>query len=126
MLCEANGVNFRSSPSADASSSMRSRSRGSAGDGDTRKPSKLTTHPGSDTRNTKSAHVLQACTAHGEVAHEVPNQRGDLEDGGNKSQDEALDLELEKKTSQQEVLDGGVFPMWAVKAKRGCVVVICR
>lgn len=76
---------------------MRGRSRGGAGNSDTRGPSKLTINPRSDTRNTKAAHVLQACTAHGEVAHKIPDQRGDLENGGDESQGDALDLESEKK-----------------------------
>ena len=64
----------------------------------TRRHEKLpesTTHPSGDTRGTKATHVLQPSAAHGEVAHEVPDQGGELEDGGNKGKEEILKLKKE-------------------------------
>lgn len=56
-----------------------------------------TIHPGSDTRSSKPTYVLQTGAAHGEIADEVPDQGNELEDGGDKSEEERLKLERTKE-----------------------------
>jgi hypothetical protein len=58
----------------------------------TEKLPKSTTHPSGDTRRTEAAHVLQPSAAHGEIAHEVPDQGRELENGRNESEEEVLEL----------------------------------
>lgn len=61
---------------------------------------KLTTDPSGDTRCSETTHVLQAGTAHGEIADEVPDEGRELKDREDQSEEEVLTLECtEKKKS---------------------------
>lgn len=86
---------------------------------------KSTTNPSCNTRCSETTHVLQASTAHGEIADEVPDQGSELEDRGDESKEEVLTLEFTEKreVSQQEFLEEDVLPN---VGSRWCVVVICR
>lgn len=53
----------------------------------------LTGHPVCYARGTEATNVLQSCATHGEIADEVPDQGGDLEDGGDEGEEEGLELE---------------------------------
>lgn len=55
--------------------------------------SRLTGHPRSDARSTEATHELQTSAAHGEITDEVPEQGGELEDGGDESEDEGFQLD---------------------------------
>lgn len=63
----------------------------------TSKSTESTINPRGNTRRSKTAHVLQAGAAHGEIADEVPDESSELEDGGDESEEEALKLQRTKK-----------------------------
>lgn len=50
----------------------------------------LTAYPCSDSRRSEATHVLQTRASHGEIADEVPDQGGELEDGGDEGEEEVL------------------------------------
>lgn len=53
----------------------------------------LSAHPGSNARRSKATHVLQTGASHREIADKVPDQGGELEDGGDEGEEEVLELE---------------------------------
>ena len=61
---------------------------------------KLTTDPSGNTRCSETTHVLQAGTAHGEIADEIPDEGRKLEDREDESEKEVLTLEC---TGKEEV-----------------------
>jgi hypothetical protein len=55
-------------------------------------PGGSTGYPGRNTVRTKATHVLEAGTAHGEVADEVPDQGDELADGRDEGEEKGLEL----------------------------------
>ena len=72
---------------------------------------KSTTNPSCNTRCSETTHILQAGTAHGEIADEVPDEGSELEYRGDESEEEVLTLEFTKKKRSQS----------ARVSPRGCV-----
>lgn len=67
-------------------------------------PCCLARHPGSHTRSSEATHILETGTSHGEVANKVPNESADLEDGGDGSEDETLQLWNGQRRVKKDVM----------------------
>lgn len=52
----------------------------------------LTSHPGRDALGTEATHKLQARAAHREVADDIPEEGGELEDGRDEGEQSGLAL----------------------------------
>jgi hypothetical protein len=59
----------------------------------------LPSHPGSNALRPEATHKLQPRAAHREVAHNVPEEGGELEDGRDEGEEGAVELD-ERNVSQ--------------------------
>ncbi len=52
----------------------------------------LSSHPSRDALGTEATHELQARAAHGEIADDIPEEGGELEDGRDEGEQSGLEL----------------------------------